>query len=92
MDEILATLNKRGRNRGLSFDPEMVPYCGSRFRVAKRVTNIINEATGEMMQFSNPCIVLDGVFCQGKYSALRLMCPRRITPYWREIWLRRIDE
>ena len=43
-------------------------------------------------RFSVHGIVLDGVVCKGEYSAKRLMCPRRITAYWREIWLRRVDD
>ncbi len=31
--EILQTLNTRGRNRGMSFDVEMLPFCGRTFRV-----------------------------------------------------------
>lgn len=92
VDEILVTLNASGHNRGLRFDPEMVPYCGKRFTVSDRVKHIVDEQTGKMLHFENPCIVLDGVVCRGQYSSLRHMCPRRITPYWREIWLKRIQE
>jgi hypothetical protein len=89
--EIEQTVNRANRNRGLNIDEEMTTFCGGRYRVTTRVDRIINEQTGEMMEFKNPCIVLDGVFCKGEYSAMRLMCPRRITAYWREIWLRRVD-
>lgn len=89
--EIEQTVNGRNRNRGLAIDEEMTTFCGGRYRVTTRVDRIINEQTGEMMEFKNPCIVLDGVFCKGEYSAKRIMCPRRITAYWREIWLKRVD-
>jgi hypothetical protein len=89
--DIEQTVNRRNRNRGLAIDEEMTTYCGGRYRVTTRVDRIINEQTGEMMEFKNPCIVLDGVFCKGEYSAKRIMCPRRITAYWREIWLKRVD-
>lgn len=87
---IEATVNAMRRNRGLQIDEEMTTYCGGQYRVTNRVERIINEQTGEMMEFKNPCIVLDGVVCRGEYSAKRLMCPRRITAYWREIWLQRV--
>jgi len=90
-DAILETITTTRRNRGLSFDPEMVRFCGGRFRVAGRVTRIINERSGEPMQFTNPCIVLENVACRAEYSHQRLLCPRRITPYWREIWLIRAE-
>jgi hypothetical protein len=92
LGEIFATVNVQNRNRGMQIDEEMTKHCGSRFRVASRVSQIINEQTGRMMQFKNPCIVLDGVNCTGDYSHDRLLCPRRITAYWREIWLKRVDE
>lgn len=39
----------------------------------------------------NPCIILEGVVCQGRYSDCRMFCPREIFSYWREIWLERVD-
>ncbi len=88
--EIAATLNSNSKNRGLWFDEEMVQHCGSTFRVAGRVERIINEKTGAMLQMKTPCIVLDGTVCTGSYTRLRLLCPRRIVSYWREIWLERV--
>lgn len=88
--EIFATVNEANFNRGMRIDVEMTRYCGEPHRVARRVTQIIDEQSGQMIHFKNPCIVLDGVDCKGDYSHLRLMCPRRITSYWREIWLERL--
>jgi hypothetical protein len=87
-DEILQTLNTNNKNRGLFFDIEMVRYCEGKFRVARKVHRIINEKTGKMMQLPNDCVILDGVICVGDYHQL---CPRSIFPYWREIWLKRVD-
>jgi hypothetical protein len=92
LEEIDRTITEANVNRGLHIDEEMTKYCGGQFRVASRVTQIINEKTGEMMHFRNPCIVLDNVNCVGEYSDRRLLCPRRITAYWREVWLSRVDE
>jgi hypothetical protein len=86
--EILATLDAAGRNRGLSFDAEMLPYCGRRFRVLRRVERIIDEKTGRMREMPRDCIILAGVTCQAIYHRF---CPRAIYPYWREIWLRRVE-
>jgi hypothetical protein len=90
-DEIMQTLNPGMRNRGLWFDVEMVPHCDSHQRVLRRVEKIVDEKTGRMMQFPNPCIVLDGVSCSGNLSSSRMFCPRSIYPYWREIWLERAE-
>jgi hypothetical protein len=90
-EEIVATLDEGNKNRGMLFDPELLPFCGGTYRVAARVEKIINERTGEMMKLPNDCLILDGVVCNAIYSRNRLFCPRAITPYWREVWLRRVD-
>jgi hypothetical protein len=89
-EEILKTLNTRDRNRGLYFDAEEVPYCGGTYSVLKRVTKIIHERTGKMLEMKTPCFILDSVVCQSRYSECRLLCPRSIYSYWREIWLERV--
>jgi hypothetical protein len=85
-DEIMGTLDKGQKNRGLWFDSEMLPYCGGIYRVLRRVHSIIDEKTGKLITMKNPCIVLEGVICKSDYHRL---CPRAIYPYWREAWLLR---
>ena len=91
-EQILRTLNKIVQNRGMFFDQEMVRYCGGEYRVRKRVSKIIDEKTGKLQEMKNPCIVLDSVVCQSRFSNCRLFCPRSIYPYWREIWLERVSD
>ena len=90
LEQILATLDTRNRNRGLLFAPEMVRFCGGTFKVLKRVHRIIDERNGRMLGFSNPCIILQNVYCLSEFSEHRVFCPRSIYPYWREIWLERV--
>jgi hypothetical protein len=90
-DAILKTLTRDGINRGMYWDAEMVPYCNGTYRVLRRVSRIVNEKTGVMQEMKNPCIILDSVVCQGLYSGCRMFCPRSIYPYWREIWLDRVE-
>ncbi len=85
-EEILATLDKNQKNRGLWFDSEMLPYCGGIYKVLRRVHHIIEEKSGKMVNMKFPCIVLEGVVCKSDYHRL---CPRAIYPYWRENWLKR---
>ncbi len=85
-DEILSTLDATGRNRGLTFDAEMLPYCGKRFRVLRRVERLIEETTGRVVELPGVAIILESVICTAHF---RRSCPRSIFPYWREIWLRR---
>lgn len=85
-EEIVATLDKSGRNRGLTFDGEMLPYCGKRFRVLRRVERIIEESTGRIIKPRGVSVILENVVCKSRF---RRPCPRAIYSYWREIWLRR---
>jgi hypothetical protein len=87
---ILATIDKRTNNRGMGFDAEMVPYCGKVFRVRTRVEKFIDERTGYIKRMKTPAVILDGVYCQSRYSENRLFCPRGIFAWWREVWLERV--
>lgn len=91
-EEIRQTLTLKGKNRGLLFDREMAPFCGRTFRVRRRVTRIIDERNGRMIPLTSDCIMLDGVVCSGERSLGRFFCSRRIYPYWRETWLRRVEQ
>lgn len=84
--EIRETLDRRGRNRGLSFDIEMVPYCGQTRRVEKVITRFIDAWTGRMITPPRRSVVLEGTACQGRYHGL---CQRQDLQFWREAWLTR---
>jgi hypothetical protein len=86
-EEIIKTLDRKNRNRGLLFDSEMLRYCGGIFRVSRRVQRLLDEQTGKMLTMKQPCIVLEGVSCQSEYH---WFCPRAIHHYWRESWLQRV--
>ncbi len=91
--EIEQTLNARRQNRGLWFDAEMVPYCGKGgFRVLRRVEKVVDEKTGAMLRLANPCIVLDGVTCSGRYLQERMFSPKHEPMFFREIWLERVSD
>jgi hypothetical protein len=90
--EVLATLTVDNKNRGLAFDAELVPYCGGVYRVRTRVSKFINEKTGKIVKLNNDAIILDGVWCQARYSDCRMFCPRSIYSWWREVWLERVSD
>ena len=90
--EVAETLDAHGKNRGLWFDREMLPYCGTTVRVLDRVERFIDETTGRVVELKSDCYILDGVTCSGDLSAGRRFCVRAIYPWWRECWLRRVDE
>jgi hypothetical protein len=90
--EILKTLDSNYRNRGLYFDPEMVPFTEREYEVDHRQKQIIDERTGKMVRFKTDAIILKDVVCEARYAICRRFCPRAIYPYWREIWLERVPE
>ena len=90
--EILSTVDTKYMNRGLGFDAEQVPYCGGIYRVKARVNRFIDEKTGKMRKLKTPAVMLEGVYCQARYSNTKMFCPRAIYSWWREIWLERVSD
>ena len=90
--EIERTLDERGFNRGLSFDREMLPYCGQTVRVKETVDRIIDEKTGRMLKIPKDSLVLEGAVCSGERTPGCWFCPREIYPFWREAWVRPVEE
>jgi hypothetical protein len=86
--EIVATLNSDGKNRGLEFTPDMAQYCGRRYRVAGRVEKIILECTGQLRAIDET-VILEGLACKGWHAR---GCPRANYHYWREAWLKRVED
>jgi len=91
-DQILATLDTKTNHRGLKWDAELVPYCGKTLRVKTRIERFIDERTGKMISLKTPAVILDGAWCQARYSECRMFCPRSIYSWWREIWLERVED
>ncbi|WP_112277225.1 hypothetical protein [Lentzea terrae] len=85
---IMSTLNEQRLNRGLGFEEEMARYCGQTARVKARVDRCIDEPTGRMLKMKSPCIILEDNICAGFYNG---NCPREFVPFWREIWLERVE-
>jgi len=86
-EEIVFTLDKKGRNRGLAFTPEMLKYCGKRYRVLKRIDRMIDQNTGRMRKISNT-VLLENVLCDGGFHK---NCPLNCYCLWREAWLKRVE-
>lgn len=88
-EEVRKTLDRKGRNRGLVFDIELVKTsCGTRHRVAGRLERIISESTGQMRLMDATVILGDKCMCARVVGG----CPRQDFCYWREVWLKRVNE
>ena len=83
--EITATLDARGRHRGLWFDDDMIKHCGRRHTVLKRVERIIDDVSGQMLEMKTPCFVLADVDASGEFWRF---CAQHEYPFWRDAWLR----
>jgi len=86
-DEIVKTLDSKGRNRGLGCDYVMRDYCGGTYPVRSRLDRMISEVTGEMLEVKGT-VMLQGLECHCSHFHLG-GCPREDIMYWREIWLER---
>ena len=53
-EEIVKTLDTHNANRGMSFDGEMVRYCGREARVLRRAEQLIDEKSGRMLHLKTP--------------------------------------
>ena len=91
-EDILQTLDTENMNRSMRFDGEEVPFCGRTYRVRNRVERFIDEKTGKIRTMKTPAVILEGVYCQARYSSHRMFCPRAIFSWWREVWLERVSE
>lgn len=87
-DEIIATLDAQNRNKGLSFDGEMLSYCGGVARIKTQVNRLIDERNGKVVNIKRDCYILDGVVCKADYNRF---CTRSTYPYWRSVWLDKLS-
>src|SRR5258708_3251735 len=88
-EEIVRTLDPNGRLEEMPFMPEMLRYCGRRFRVFKRAhktCDFVNK-TG-IRKLPNP-VHLEGLPCEGSaHGGGQAEC----RFFWKDGWLRRVNE
>ena len=87
--EILATL-KGSKYDGLSFMPEMLKYCGNKYKVLKKINKyIIEGGKGRKSLCIRPknTVILEDVVCDGSWHG---GCDRTCYCLWREKWLKRV--
>jgi hypothetical protein len=82
----MRTLDERQKTRGLYFDREMLPYCGTAHVVKANVERFIDERSGAMVRLHSDACILEGVVCSGNLSRDRWFCRRAIYSFWRDCW------
>ena len=86
-EEILATLDERGELESLPFMPEMVRFCGKRFRVYRRADKVCDTIDwGALRQMEN-AVHLAQLRCDGCAHG---ECQAGCLLYWKEAWLERV--
>jgi hypothetical protein len=88
LEQIVPTLNRDSKNRGLWFDVEMIKHCGQQYRVQGRVERIIDAATGRLLEMKSPCIVLENADCSGEFQCFGA---QHEYLYWRDVWLAKVE-
>src|SRR5262249_55914965 len=88
--EIEKTLDADGTCDGLPFMPEMMDFCGGRFRVHRYAENVCAEISsgrfGERTFLKKDIVLLDGLRCSGQNHD---GCERLCLLFWKECWLRK---
>jgi hypothetical protein len=87
-EEILATLDERGRLENLPFMPEMLQYCGQRLRVFKRADKTCDNIEAWSIRRMKNSVHLDGVRCDGAEHG---GCQAGCLIFWKEAWLKRVE-
>lgn len=89
--EILQSLDSHGTVDQLPFMPEMVEFCGRRFRVSNRVVKTCysqGPISGMRVFREDDVVVLENVRCSG---AAHDGCQKACLIFWREAWLRKVE-
>jgi hypothetical protein len=89
IQEILATLDSKGTLEGLPFMPEMLQYCGQRFKVYKRADKTAHYIIPYSSRRMFRTVHLEGLRCGGEHHD---GCDALCLLYWREAWLKKVDE
>jgi hypothetical protein len=86
--EILATLDENGELENLPFMPEMLQFCGQRFRVDKLALKLCDTINWTGMYRMRHAVHLQGVRCDGQAHG---GCQAGCLIYWKEAWLKRVE-
>lgn len=90
--EIQKTLDAEGQLDHLPFMPEMLPYCGRRFRVSKVVQQICIDGAKQVQGESalrsfrgEPVLMLETLRCGGEAHGF---CDRGCSIFWKLSWVK----
>src|SRR5262245_53345571 len=85
--EILATLDNNGELDCLPCMPEMLAFCGRRFRVSSRADKACDTIDYRGNRRMHDTVHLQGLRCDGGGHG---GCQAACLLYWKEAWLKRV--
>ncbi len=88
-EEIFKTLDARASLDELPFMPEMLPYCGRRFRVFRRVDKINDMIRKTGLRRMCDTVTLDSVRCDGSVHG---GCEAGCQILWKGAWLKKVND
>src|SRR5712664_2573618 len=88
-EEILSSLDQDGNLEGMPFMPEMLKYCGRRFRVYKRAHKTCDYSKGMVSRRVPSAVHLEGLRCTGEAHG---ECQAACLLFWKEAWLKPVQE
>ena len=86
-EEILATLDERGEFESLPFMPELLRFCGKRFRVYRRADKACDTIDWSTLRRMENAVHLAQLRCDGSAHG---GCQAGCLLYWKEAWLERV--
>ena len=87
-EEILRTLDADGKVDGLPFMPEMLGFCGQRFRVRARAHKACDTIDWQQFRRMESAVHLEELRCDGSAHG---GCQAGCLLFWKEAWLRPVD-
>lgn len=96
-NEILSSLDNYGALRGLPFMPEMLEFCGKRYRVTERIVQATMDALAipaysesYVREFkTNDVVFLEDLRCSENQHG---GCQRGCRIFWKEAWLEKVED
>src|SRR6185503_16276760 len=87
-EEILGTLDQEGSLAALPFMPEMLQYCGKRFRVFRTAHKTCTPPSLQIRHMVDT-VHLEGLRCDGQAHG---GCQAGCLLFWKEAWLTRVRD
>ena len=87
-EEILSLLDAEGRLDALPFMPEMLRFCGKRFRVSSRAHKACDTIAWRTLRRMEDAVHLEELRCDGSAHG---GCQAGCLLYWKEAWLKPVE-